>query len=205
MTMNEVLARLQKGESIDAIANDMTTMLNAAKDAYEAEQAKAKENEAKKIAMRKMAEGAREFCVACGQADLMTQEDVETIANSKEIIDEITELIENIAPLLGMLEKLDELLPTDCPDDCQCDTCKSDNDKAFGAAMKNLMDSMDKIYNVNNKDLKAKQSDGECCECMNPTGRAFIVGAPKEKKVAETPMSDRDIVSDFLKHMGFSI
>ena len=181
MTMNEVLARLQKGESIDSIANDMTTMLNAAKDTYEAEQAKAKENEAKKIAMRKMAEGAREFCVACGQADLMSQEDVETIANSKEIMDEITELIENIAPLLGLLEKLDELLPTDCSEDCECDTCKSDNDRAFGVAMKNLMDSMDKIYNINSKEMKEI--------------------APKVKKVAGTRPTDRDIVNDFLKSL----
>jgi hypothetical protein len=181
--MNEVLARLQKGESVDSIASDMTKILNAAKDAYEAEQAKAKENEAKKIALRKMAEGAREFCVACGQADLMSREDVESIANSKEIMDEITELIENVAPLLGLLDKLDELLPTDCPDDCECDTCKSDNDRAFGVAMKNLMDSMDKIYNIDSKEMKEI--------------------APKAKKVAGTPMSDRDIVNDFLKSLGF--
>ena len=190
MTMNEVLARLQKGESIDAIANDMTTVLNAAKEAYEAEQAKAKENEAKKIAMRKIAEGAREFCVACGQPDLMSQEDVETIANSKEIIDEITKLIEHIVPLLDMLEKLDVLLPTDCPNDCDCDTCKSDNDRAFGAAMKNLMDSMDKLYNVNDKDLK---------------GKAFTLKDPEEKKVARTNLSDRDSVNNFLKSMGFLV
>ena len=186
MTMNEVLARLQKGESVDSIANDMTKILNAAKDAYEAEQAKAKEDEAKKIAMRKMAEGAREFCVACGQPDLMSQEDVESIANSKEIMKEITELIENVVPLLSMLDKFDVTLPTDYFK--ECDDCK--NDKAFDEAVKNLMDSMDKLYKTNDKDLKAK---------------AFTISDPKVKEVAETRPTDRDIVNDFLKHMGFSI
>ena len=38
-TEKEILARLQNGESMDTIANEISSLLNSAKDAYEAEEA----------------------------------------------------------------------------------------------------------------------------------------------------------------------
>lgn len=50
-TEKEILARLQNGESMDAIANEISSLLNSVKDAYEAEEAakKAEAESAKRV------------------------------------------------------------------------------------------------------------------------------------------------------------
>ena len=50
-TEKEILARLQNGESMDTIANEISSLLNSAKDAYEAEEAakKAAAESAKRV------------------------------------------------------------------------------------------------------------------------------------------------------------
>ena len=53
MEMNDILARLQKGESTDDIAKDLTNMLNEAAKTYNAEQKRIAEEKAKLAAAEK--------------------------------------------------------------------------------------------------------------------------------------------------------
>ena len=53
MEINDILARLNKGESAEDIAKDLTTMLNEASKTYEAEQKRIAEEKAKADAIAK--------------------------------------------------------------------------------------------------------------------------------------------------------
>lgn len=57
----DILARLQAGESIDDIANEMTKILNSAKIAYQEEEKKKKEEEEKRKKEAKIQEAVEEL------------------------------------------------------------------------------------------------------------------------------------------------
>ena len=184
LEMNDVLARLMNGESAEDIAAELTDVLNAAldqkrkHDAAEAETRRLEANAkaAKEAALRKMFEGAREFAVCVGCEDLFTdEEDIEGMIANEAIVQELTDLMKTLQPIMAFINKLDEM-------DVDTDTC-----------------------------------DDDCCMCMNPGNKAFVV---KDKKSLyneptakmkcgepgsasfEAKITDRDIVENFLKMFG---
>ena len=80
MTFNkaDIIARLQKGEKIEDIANEMSEILNTAEADYKAAEAQktAEANrveEAKREAVKMMIDGACDYCVAIGEEELLTE------------------------------------------------------------------------------------------------------------------------------------
>ena len=74
----DIIARLQKGEKIEDIANEMSEILNTAEADYKAAEAqKAAETsrveEAKREAVKMMIDGACDYCVAIGEEELLTE------------------------------------------------------------------------------------------------------------------------------------
>ena len=74
----DIIARLQKGEKIEDIANEMSEILNTAEADYKAAEAqKAAETsrveEAKREAVKMIIDGACDYCVAIGEEELLTE------------------------------------------------------------------------------------------------------------------------------------
>ena len=109
-TKEDILARLQNGETTDAIAAEMAAALNEAeaeKKALDAEKA-AKEKEdaraldAKRVAVDNMLDAVCDYLVASGEGDLITHiKDIET--------DKIIELFDDSIKMAKSLEKLKDL------------------------------------------------------------------------------------------------
>ena len=106
----DILARLQNGETTDAIAAEMAAALNEAeaeKKALDAEKvAKEKEEtralEAKRVAVDNMLDAVCDYLVASGEGDLITHiKDIET--------DKIIELFDDSIKMAKSLEKLKDL------------------------------------------------------------------------------------------------
>lgn len=109
-TKEDILARLQNGETTDAIAAEMAAALNEAeaeKKALDAEKvAKEKEKtrvlEAKRVAVDNMLDAVCDYLVASGEGDLITHiKDIET--------DKIIELFDDSIKMTKSLEKLKDL------------------------------------------------------------------------------------------------
>ena len=109
-TKEDILARLQNGETTDAIAAEMAAALNEAeaeKKALDAEKvAKEKEKtralEAKRTAVDNMLDAVCDYLVASGEGDLITHiKDIET--------DKIIELFDDSIKMAKSLEKLKDL------------------------------------------------------------------------------------------------
>ena len=109
-TKEDILARLQNGETTDAIAAEMAAALNEAeaeKKALDAEKvAKEKEKtralEAKRTAVDNMLDAVCDYLVASGEGDLITSiKDIET--------DKIIELFDDSIKMAKSLEKLKDL------------------------------------------------------------------------------------------------
>ena len=109
-TKEDILARLQNGETTDAIAAEMAAALNEAeaeKKALDAEKvAKEKEKtrvlEAKRAAVDNMLDAICDYLVASGEGDLITHiKDIET--------DKIIELFDDSIKMAKSLEKLKDL------------------------------------------------------------------------------------------------
>lgn len=109
-TKEDILARLQNGETVDAIADEMATALNAAaaeKKALDAENAaKEKEEarvlEAKRAAVDEILDAICDYLVAAGEADF--------IEDLKEIdTDKVIEMLDGAIDMAKSLEKLKEL------------------------------------------------------------------------------------------------
>lgn len=100
--MNEIMARLQKGESVDTIAAEMTKALNEANDEFQKQQEKSAALKEKAAAMRNALDAV---------ADLLDAFDLD-----KEIGDNLremdaTELVDEIEremPLMKMLIEMDQ-------------------------------------------------------------------------------------------------
>ena len=109
-TKEDILARLQNGETVDAIANEMANALNeaeAAKKAIDAEiAAKEKEEirvlEAKRAAVDNMLDAISDYLLASGEGDL--------ISELKEFdADKAIELLDGAIEMAKSLEKMKEL------------------------------------------------------------------------------------------------
>lgn len=109
-TKEDILARLQNGETTDAIAAEMAAALNEAeaeKKALDAEKvAKEKEEtralEAKRVAVDNMLDAVCDYLVASGEGDLITDiKDIET--------DKVIELFDDSIKMAKSLEKLKDL------------------------------------------------------------------------------------------------
>ena len=131
LEMNDVLARLMNGESAEDIAAELTTVLNDAidqkkkHDAAEAETRRLEANAkaAKEAALRKMFEGAREFAICVGCEDIFTgDEDIEGMIANEAIVQELTDLMKTIQPIMAFINKLDEM-------NVDADTCECMNPK----------------------------------------------------------------------------
>ena len=105
-TKEDILARLQNGDSVDEIAKEMSDVLNAAHADYEsAKQVDAKASrvmEAKRVAVDNMLDAVCDYLVASGEGDLITPiKDIET--------DKIIELFDDSIKMAKSLEKLKDL------------------------------------------------------------------------------------------------
>ena len=109
-TKEDILARLQNGETTDAIAAEMAAALNEAeaeKKALDAKKvAKEKEKtralEAKRAAVDNMLDAVCDYLVASGEGDLITDiKDIET--------DKVIEMLDDSIKIAKSLEKLKNL------------------------------------------------------------------------------------------------
>ena len=127
-TKEDILARLQNGDSMDEIAKEMSDALNAAQADYEsAKQADAEATrvmDAKRVAVDGMLDCLCDYLVAAGEGDLVKElEDVET--------DTVIKMLDSSIELAKTFEKLGQLefagfpFPIDVPkvekkEDCKC-------------------------------------------------------------------------------------
>ena len=105
-TKEDILARLQNGDSVDEIAKEMSDVLNAAHADYEsAKQVDAKANrvmEAKRVAVDNMLDAVCDYLVASDEGDLITHiKDIET--------DKVIEMLDDSIKIAKSLEKLKDL------------------------------------------------------------------------------------------------
>ena len=97
---DDILARLQKGESMDTIANEMADMLNAAKVEKDALDAQKKEidrvEKAKEEAALVMLDGLSDYLVATGNEELQ-----------KEIVNvDVRKVVESLDQSMGLVTQL---------------------------------------------------------------------------------------------------
>ena len=179
LDMNDVLARLMNGESAEDIAAEMTDVLNDAIDQkrkYDAAKEETRRLEAnakaaKEAALRKMFEGAREFAVCVGCEDIFSNdEDIEGMITNEAIVQELTDMMKTLQPVMALINKLDEL---GIDDDC-C-MCMNPDNKAF------VVKDKKSLHNEPTAKMK----------CVKPDSASF-----------EAKITDRDIVEDFLKMFG---
>ena len=109
-TKEDILARLQNGETADDIALEMATALNEAtaeKETLDAEKvAKEKEEarvlEAKRVAVDNMLDAVCDYLIAAGEGDFITDiKDIDT--------DKVIEMLDGSIEMAKSLEKLSQL------------------------------------------------------------------------------------------------
>ena len=138
-TKEDILARLQNGETADAIASEMANMLNdaeAEKKALDAKkEAKEKEDtralEAKRAAVNNMLGAVCDYLVASGEGDLITDiKDIET--------DKVIEMLDDSIKMAKSLEKLKDLqFPMNLPK-AKITVASDSADKVINEFLKNL-------------------------------------------------------------------
>ena len=105
-TKEDILARLQNGDSMDEIAKEMTDALNAAQADYEsAIQADAEANrvrDAKRVAVDMILDGLCDYLVAAGKDEHI--EDIRDIDT-----DDVVEMLDSAIELTETLDKLKDL------------------------------------------------------------------------------------------------
>jgi hypothetical protein len=99
-TKDDILARLQNGESMDSIASEMADMLNAAKEEKDALDAQKKESDrvekAKEEAALVMLDGLSDYLVATGNEELQ-----------KEIVNvDVRKVVESLDQSMDLVTKL---------------------------------------------------------------------------------------------------
>jgi len=122
MNPNDILARLQNGETAEDIAAEMSSMLNEAIDAYEAESAKATRDTLIESAAANVVSSLLDF------TNLVAPELVEHITEEDEA--ELTALLVAESANLGKLAQFAmmaaELDKTCGKSDCKCNCVKED-------------------------------------------------------------------------------
>ncbi len=118
ITTNDVLTRLRNGESMDTIGQSIADVLNAAQEAYIAEQEVAKKAQADAElaqAKREMAEDLIDIIRAYGHmvapdaADILDQVDDDDVEAMIEALDQMFQMMTAMVQLKANLESLDRL------------------------------------------------------------------------------------------------
>ena len=128
-TKEDILARLQNGDSMDEIAKEMSDALNAAQADYEsAKQADAEATRvmnAKRVAVDGMLDCLCDFLVATGEGDLVKDlEDVDT-DGVVEMLDSAIEFTKSLEVLKGLEFPLAPTVKSKCGSgDCGCNKPK---------------------------------------------------------------------------------
>lgn len=135
-TKEDILARLQNGETTDAIAAEMAAALNEAEAEKKAlDVAKEKEEtrvlEAKRAAVDDMLDAACDYLVASGEGDLITDiKDIDT--------DKVIEMLDDSIKIAKSLEKLKSLeFPMNLPK-AKVTVASDSADKVISEFLKNL-------------------------------------------------------------------
>ena len=139
VNMNDILARLQAGESADAIAQEMVDALNAANAQFAEEQAANDVKAQKAEFVEEMADIVRDYIMTfhadsyiaamIKDQEIDPAEIVEMLDQSFEQLDqEIRKLKELEKMFSGLMAKLDEHHPIAHADNCDCGC----HDKAIG-------------------------------------------------------------------------
>lgn len=103
----DIIARLQKGEKIEDIANEMSEILNTAEADYKAEQA-AKELETKRVedakdeACQRILEGFADFCAAAGEEELVADIKKMDASEIRDMLEQGIELVKALTTLTGL-------------------------------------------------------------------------------------------------------
>jgi hypothetical protein len=147
-TKEDILARLQNGETVDAIASEMANALNEAeaeKKAIDAEiAAKEKEEtrvlEAKRAAVNDMLDAACDYLIASGESDFI--EELREVDTDKvmELLDGTIEMTKSLEKLKGLQFPLAELhkAATINPRVHKIVVDEDNADKVIGDFLKNL-------------------------------------------------------------------
>ena len=102
---DDILARLQKGESMDDIASEMADMLNAAKEEKDALDAQKKESDrvekAKEEAALVMLDGLSDYLVATGNEEL--QKEIVNV-DVRKVVESLDQSMELVTKLLKLRE-----------------------------------------------------------------------------------------------------
>ena len=102
---DDILARLQKGESMDTIASEMADMLNAAKEEKDALDAQKKESDrverAKEEAALVMLDGLSDYLVATGNEEL--QKEIVSV-DVRKVVESLDQSMELVTKLLKLRE-----------------------------------------------------------------------------------------------------
>ena len=102
---DDILARLQKGESMDDIASEMADMLNAAKEEKDALDAQKKESDrvekAKEEAALVMLDGLSDYLVATGNEEL--QKEIVNI-DVRKVVESLDQSMDLVTKLLKLRE-----------------------------------------------------------------------------------------------------
>ena len=105
-TKEDILARLQNGDSMDEIAKEMSDALNAAQADYEsaiqADAEATRVRDAKRVAVDHMLDGICDFLVASGKDKLV--EDIQDIDT-----DDVVDMLDSAIELTETLDKLKDL------------------------------------------------------------------------------------------------
>ena len=100
--MNEIMARLQKGESVDTIAAEMTKALNEANDEFQKQNEKNAALKAKAAAMRKALNAVADLLDVYG----LDKEIGNSLRETDEM--ELVNEVEREMPLMKMLIEMDQ-------------------------------------------------------------------------------------------------
>lgn len=112
MNYNDIVARIQKGEKVEDIASEMTSMLNKAQEEVKAQ-------EAKKVAAAEQDAKLNEIAdrIAVALQDYLTLMDIDaeglTGAEVRDMLDEFAPLMNKVKNLKVKIEKA----PLDSPED----------------------------------------------------------------------------------------
>ena len=145
-TKDDILARLQNGDSMDAIAKEMSEVLNAANAQYQEETIKANAEkleaarvlEAKREAVMMMLSGLCDYCAAAGKEDLIEELRDVDVDETITSMDSLLELVGTLMNLGNVEFKIPEVKESDkCGSSSKA--CKSG---AFDGLRQNEMDSI---------------------------------------------------------------
>ena len=112
MNYNDIVARIQKGEKVEDIASEMTTMLNKAQEEIKAQ-------EAKKVAAAEQDAKLNEIAdrIAVALQDYLTLMGIDTEGLTGA---EVRDMLDEFAPLMNKIKNLKvkiEKAPVDSPED----------------------------------------------------------------------------------------